>query len=361
MSAVSSYTLLDFSDEIVDYQPDAILIYAGHNEYLGILGVGSVLAGGMARPVVLAYLQLRKLRTFQLLQRAYASVQGLFAQEIKKESDRTLMADLAASQHIPFGSTLYERGIHQFDANLNALLARYQKLGMPVFVGTLVSNERDQKPFISLLAPTTDATLWKQYYRNAAEALRRGDTARAAEALNAAIRLNSTAAETYYVKAQLLEKSGDHQAARQAYLAAKDRDQLRFRAPEQFNHVIREAATRHNATLVDVQDAFVSASRNGIVGNELMLEHLHPNLKGYFILADTLLSGPKGKTIDRFLGTYRSNCRGVAGRTRYRNRVSSWALYDKEIKSRLAVSDRSNETQDSRASKPRGTACSRTL
>ena len=50
MSAVSSYTLLDFSDEIVDYQPDAILIYAGHNEYLGILGVGSVLAGGMATP-----------------------------------------------------------------------------------------------------------------------------------------------------------------------------------------------------------------------------------------------------------------------------------------------------------------------
>ncbi len=41
LSAVNSYTILDFVDEIIEQQPDAVLIYAGHNEYLGILGVGS--------------------------------------------------------------------------------------------------------------------------------------------------------------------------------------------------------------------------------------------------------------------------------------------------------------------------------
>ena len=43
MTAVNSYTLMDFAEEIIAQQPDAVLIYAGHNEYLGVLGVGSLL------------------------------------------------------------------------------------------------------------------------------------------------------------------------------------------------------------------------------------------------------------------------------------------------------------------------------
>ena len=41
ISAVNSYTLFDQVDEIIEQEPDAILIYAGHNEFYGALGVGS--------------------------------------------------------------------------------------------------------------------------------------------------------------------------------------------------------------------------------------------------------------------------------------------------------------------------------
>ena len=40
-SAINSHALLDFTDEILKREPDAILIYAGHNEYYGALGVAS--------------------------------------------------------------------------------------------------------------------------------------------------------------------------------------------------------------------------------------------------------------------------------------------------------------------------------
>ncbi len=40
------------------------------------------------------------------------------------------------------------------------------------------------------------------------------------------------------------------------------------------------------ATVVDVQRAFVERSPDGIIGSQLMLEHLHPNLEGYFVMAD---------------------------------------------------------------------------
>jgi len=71
MTAVNSYTLMDFADEIIAQQPDAVLIYAGHNEYLGVLGVGSAISAGRTRPVVLAYLALRDLRILQLLKHSY--------------------------------------------------------------------------------------------------------------------------------------------------------------------------------------------------------------------------------------------------------------------------------------------------
>ena len=53
MTAVNSYTLLDFSKEIIAQQPDAVVIYAGHNEYLGLLGVGSTYSAGNSRAAVL--------------------------------------------------------------------------------------------------------------------------------------------------------------------------------------------------------------------------------------------------------------------------------------------------------------------
>jgi hypothetical protein len=41
LTAVNSYTVYGFAKEVVDYEPDAVLIYCGHNEYYGALGVGS--------------------------------------------------------------------------------------------------------------------------------------------------------------------------------------------------------------------------------------------------------------------------------------------------------------------------------
>ena len=41
LTAVNSYTVLGFARELIRYKPDAVLIYTGHNEFYGTLGVGS--------------------------------------------------------------------------------------------------------------------------------------------------------------------------------------------------------------------------------------------------------------------------------------------------------------------------------
>ncbi len=284
MSAVSSYTLLDFTDEIIAQDPDAVVIYAGHNEYVGILGVGSAYSAGRNRFVVRAFLWLRDLRLFQLLQRSVAWLKS--DSEKSHGKGHTLMAKGVRDQEIPFGSDLYQLGIEQYRANLNTILSRYQRAGIPVLIGTVASNERDLPPFTTGHAPETDAAELQHHLDAGQKLLESGRAGDALAEFDKAVAVDDIDAGAHYGRGQALDALGRFAEAREAYVAAKDRDQLRFRAPEAINKVIREAASEHGAHLVDVHKALAEEARDGIIGNDLMLEHLHPNTRGYFIIAD---------------------------------------------------------------------------
>ena len=287
MTAVNSYTLMDFADEIIAQQPDAVLIYAGHNEYLGVLGVGSAVSAGRTRPVVLTYLALRDLRILQLLKHSYLDLTTPAASgEAPAQFRGTLMHRIVGKSHIAFDSPLYHRGEAQFRDNLTVLLERYRDAGIAVFIGTLASNEKDLAPFASLLAEGTDVAAWRRHLETGVDALFDGDTDLAGTSLEEALALDDSAASVHFALGRLFEKQGEYAAARLAYLEARDRDQLRFRAPQSFNRIIRAVATEQGAQVVEVEASLLDHAAHGIIGNELMLEHLHPNLGGYFLLAD---------------------------------------------------------------------------
>jgi len=287
MTAVNSYTLMDFADEIIAQQPDAVLIYAGHNEYLGVLGVGSAVSAGRTRPVVLAYLALRDLRILQLLKHSYLALTTPAASgEAPAQSGGTLMRRIVGKSHIAFDSPLYHRGEAQFRDNLTVLLERYRDAGIAVFIGTLASNEKDLAPFASLLAEGTDVAAWRRHLETGVDALFDGDTDLASTSLEEALALDDGAASVHFALGRLFEKQGEYAAARFAYLEARDLDQLRFRAPQSFNRIIRAVAAEQGAQVVEVEASLLDHATHGIIGNELMLEHLHPNLGGYFLLAD---------------------------------------------------------------------------
>ncbi len=286
MAAVNSYTLLDFAAEIIAQAPDAVLIYAGHNEYYGALGVGSTESLGSFRGLVTTYLRLRRFRTVQFLRDALGGAAGLFAGERGEAEQGTLMARMVGEQVIPYGSPEYALGLRQFRSNLSDLLATYERAGIPVFVSTIASNERDQRPFETVFADGTDEAAWRQAYHAGVEALGRGDAAAARSALERAVGLDSLAADGFWALGRAYEAAGDTLPARAAYAAARDRDALRFRAPGVFNRIIREAAAAHGATLVDAEAAIRRAAPGRIIGRAHMLEHLHPTVDGTFLIAD---------------------------------------------------------------------------
>lgn len=289
LTAVNSHTLLDLADEIVAQRPDAVMIYTGHNEWYGAFGAGSTRTLGGRPALVRAYLALRELRLVQLLGAALArgdATDDAAAGAAPEEAPRTVMQLMAGEQQVPLGSRVYEQGLAQFRGNLDALLGRYQARGIPVYIGTIASNERDQPPFVSVHGAGVDTVAWRRRLDGARSAFPHGGVREAAEALAAAVRLDPGAAEGHWALGRVREALGDTAGARAAYRAAKERDALRFRAPEAINAIIREVAARRGATVVESQQALERASPGGVVGRTLMLEHLHPNLDGYFVIAD---------------------------------------------------------------------------
>jgi tetratricopeptide (TPR) repeat protein len=294
MAAVTSYALVDFADEIIAQHPDAVVIYVGHNEFLGILGVGSTMRLAATPVLTRAFLAVRELRLFQLMSRAFSGAQSPPAPPVNAPAD-SLMARVAGDRSITLKSETFARGLRQFEDNLGRLLAKYQAAGIPVFVGTLVSNERDQVPLAVLSGAETEP---------------------------------AATAKTAYHAAQDAEQAGDYEAAQEGYRWARDLDPLRFRAPSVFSGTIRQVATAHDATVVEVHEAFAAASAHRLIGGQLLLEHVHPNLDGYFLLADAfydalVAQGLPGKPaaevseadaraampvteVDRFLGDYKT-------------------------------------------------------
>ncbi len=69
-------------------------------------------------------------------------------------------------------------------------------------------------------------------------------------------------------------------------MQAKELDALRFRAPQKINDAIYDLAKKYNLSVVNVDSVFQFNSPNGIVGSNLMVDHLHPTFAGYRIMGD---------------------------------------------------------------------------
>lgn len=286
MAAISSYALRDFVPDVLALKPDAVLIYAGHNEYYGALGVGSSESIGRSPTLVNLYLKLQRFRLVQALRGLLAKVAGI-GQSTPTEG--TLMERMVGEQRIGFGGDLYKAGERQLEANLSAILSAMGKAHVPVLIGTLASNERGMPPFIASGSEAFAATV------QAAEARIETDPDAAKTALKALVDEDSLDAHAHFAFGRALLALDDSAQARMAFLAAKDRDELRFRAPESFNGILRKLAVEHGATVVESQQALETASPHGIIGPEMMTEHLHPTPRGYFLIADAFYDAMRAK------------------------------------------------------------------
>jgi len=252
MSAINSYALLDMMSGVLDEHPDLIIIYAGHNEYYGALGVGSVETLGDTRYLVNTVIWLNQFKAFELLRDLIKSVSGLFAEPVKQ--DGTLMARMSQRNLVPLNSEKYFAGLNQFEGNLRDMLEMANEKNVPVILGLLVSNLKDQKPFESI---DDDGF---------------------------------PSADSIFILAKKKLIGGNISVADSLFRFAKDLDALRWRAPEKMNEIISDLENEFGYHGVKLDSTYNSESISGVVGDDLITDHLHPNLRGFQIIGREIVN-----------------------------------------------------------------------
>ncbi len=256
MSAINSYTIRDLMPDLIKKEPDLVLMYLGHNEYYGALGVGSVESFGSSRFIVNTTLWLNKFKIVELVRNIVKTLSSLFSSE-NTVTGGTMMAQLAKEKLIEYNSETFRVGIEQFEGNLRDILSMCKDANVPVIASTLASNLKDQKPFVSV----TNS--------------------------------NYPPADKIFNEAITILKSGQVDSAKKTFTYAKELDALRFRAPEEINNVIVRLCKEFGYNFIRSDSLLNSKSNDGIVGDELMTDHLHPNVKGYQLIGNLFFNEMK--------------------------------------------------------------------
>jgi tetratricopeptide (TPR) repeat protein len=248
LTAVNSYTIKGFAETLAAYEPDAVLIYSGQNEYYGGLGVASAQTIGSKPAAVNAVLRMRQFRIVQLLTNGYSKLRQP-AKAKPEETEVTRMELMVGDQHIPYQSELFNRGLRQFEYNMNAALSILQKNNIPVFFSNVAGNLKDISPFVSDEQDTANALY-------------------------------------HYRTGQSFYREGNYPQAGKCFIKAKELDLLRFRAPEELNQIIADLCSRYPSVYyVDSKKELEAYAPHHLLGDELFTDHVHPNLKGYAILS----------------------------------------------------------------------------
>jgi len=276
--AINSHVVLPIAKGLAKYRPDVFIIYSGNNEVVGPYGPGTALTStGMSLPVIRGSIFYRSTRIGQLLTKVGTP---------KKDWGGMAMF---LDKQVRAGSPLMKHAYANFESNLRDTIAVARNAGARVIVSTVATNLKDCAPFGSLhregLGPDALRS-WSTLVQQGAEQENAGSYAEALKSYRAAENIDDEYAELAFRIARCLEALGNFNAARQYFLRARELDTLRFRADSKINDVSRSVASSSAAVeLVDADEIFAKESPNGIIGSELVYEHVHLTPNGDYLLA----------------------------------------------------------------------------
>jgi tetratricopeptide (TPR) repeat protein len=194
--------------------------------------------------------------------------------------------------HRPIDGPEYGLVVENFRGNLDDFYALCRSRGVPLLVCTAVCNLREFPPMADVFDPSTgeeERARWEALVDEAAGAAEAGAADRALALLREAEVLDDKPARLSFVRGQALIAAGRLQDARASLARARDCDGRISRGVSELQQAVRDMAGRPGLTIVDVEGAFDAVAAHGITGHELVVDNVHPSIKGNGYLAATIL------------------------------------------------------------------------
>jgi len=290
----ASYRVAVVLDEVLQYQPDLIVVYTGHNEFLE----SRTYPDFSDRPAALYKLQasLRKLGIYRLLlswrewvsstgENAKSGMQpgGILSEEVETMLDKSAGLEFYQRDSVFFGQVL-----RHFRYNVERMISACRMAGIPVLFCEPVENIKDFSPFKSM--PSAKLSVEERYVvqRLVAEGeslLESSSPQMAIVKLEQALEIDRSGAEVHFYLGRALLETGDTVRAGREFVAARELDICPLRAPEPIHRILQETTARENVDLLALPDLFKLRSAGGLIGNELLLDHIHPSPEGNLLIA----------------------------------------------------------------------------
>lgn len=279
--AINSHVVLRIAKELAEQRPDLFIIYSGNNEVVGPYGPGTVLtSSGMSIPVVRGSIFLRSTRTGQLVTKLGAQRKNWQGME------------MFLDKQVRANSSLMEQVYANYERNLRDTIAVGRAAGAQVLVATAATNLEDCAPFASLHRESLkDAELreWSSLVQQGIELEAKQSFSEALNRYQSAAKIDNEYAELEFRIARCLKNLGDAKAAKEHFQRARDLDTLRFRADSRINDINRFVPMAYSGVgLVDTETLFSGASRDGIIGSDLVYEHVHMTPVGSYLFAHAI-------------------------------------------------------------------------
>ena len=291
----ASYRLVPILAEVLRHEPDLIVLYTGHNEFLEDREYGHIrrLPGFAAGPGEL----IMRTRTYALLREGYLRLRGPSARGAPPPNGPVLAAEVDAVLDYQGGLEKYHRDekrrrdvLDHFRYNVARMVAMSQRAGVPMLLINPVCSLRDCPPFKAQHRDGLTAEELRRWDALCGEAARRLGTSpfRALGLLRRAAAIDDQHAGLHYLRARCLDALRRVREAREAFLRAKELDVCPLRILEPMHEALLEIARRSDTPLVDVRKLIEQHSRDGIPGGYLLVDHVHPSVAGHRLIADAL-------------------------------------------------------------------------
>lgn len=292
VTAINSHAVLDMMPEVIKLEPDIVLIYMGHNEFYGALGMASSEYFGGNRLIIRLILTLRNFRLYQFLQNSIDYLSSILIKSTTPDDHSTLMKAMIGKDQVQYNSPLFIQTLDNFKYNLKEILNYLNSHHIPVIVSDLVCNLKDQPPLGINLIFSKNVGIMQQF-KKAQGYENQHNWQEAIKLYRPLLERDSLIAEVNYHLACCYYKTDDIKRAKEYYIRARDYDTTPFRAQSQINDIIHQICRKKQAVFISADTLFTANSPNGITDNSLFLEHLHPNEKGYFLLGQLFVDAIK--------------------------------------------------------------------